>query len=461
MTKHLFISVLASTLILAGFTACGPNANNSPTDPIDPVEPPVEHFERTMLLEQFTGERCPNCPNGVLQIDAWLKQHPNVVWVGHHAGYSDDQWTISDSKTIARYLGVSGAPFVALDRIHMVANENGLQYSGYNLHPYYLNYLTELPSAITSASIRLYNTYDNGKLQIHVTGALKEEAPDSMRLTVMIKENGLHGKQQDQFYTLAGSWDDYIHSNVVRTFVSTVGGDTLVPDSSTYEKDYELQLDPKWVPEHCMVVAFLTDMQSINVIQAAEKPVVEGTTGGADLPHGGVTPKPVAEGYPEGKYSISEFLKSDTVFFEQVQVSKSTPANGVREWTLRAWTTAQTYGSGQNISHPFCEIIFFTDATVSTPPISGEYPLQVARNQDEFQANTAWAGYCDLDAQKVVGSELLMVSKSLFDAGNISPVTNGRWLIASGTLSFREDGFSVNATSAKGYPILLEYSMAD
>lgn len=437
--------------MLAGFTACQHPSGDDPKDP-----DPIDNFNRTMLLEQFTSERCVNCPNGVNQIDAWIKQHPNVIWLGHHAGYSDDQWTIQDSKSIVRLLGVQGAPTIALDRNYLKASEA----AGYNVHPYYLNYLINMPSVTTTASVRIGNTYDNGKLQIRVTGKVKAEAPDSMRLTVVIKENGLHGKQADG-NMLAGSWDDYIHADVIRTFVSSVGGDTLVPSGETYESDYELQLDPKWEAKNCMVVAFLTDMQSLNVIQAAEKPVVEGTTGGADLPHGGVTPKAVPEGYPEGKYTIKDFIKADTVYFEKLQVEKNSLSNGKLEWHLLAWTTKQTYGSGQNTHIPFADIVFFTDATVTAVPTLGEYTFQIARNLEEIQANTAWAGNCDLEAQKVTGSEIYMVNKAQFDVGQIIPGSNCTWLIANGKLTFRENGFSVNATSAKGYPILLEYNKAN
>lgn len=441
-----WLHALVGVCVVAGTVACEPQNTGNNTTP----DEDVDHYERTMLLEQFTSESCVNCPNGVAQIEAWLKLHPNVIWLGHHAGFKDDQWTIKGSKSIVNLLGVSGAPQVALDRSYLVADGA----AGYSVHPYYLSYLGELPSSMTTASVRIYNTYEGGKLQIRVAGKLKPEAPKDMRLTVVVKENGLHGQQSDG-NMLAGMWSDYVHSDVVRSFVSAVGGDSLVVSDSTYEMTYEVVPDEKWVKDNCMVVAFLTDSKSLNVVQAAQKPMIAGTKGGADLPHGGVTPKAVSEGYPEGKFSVKDFLKVDTVEMQHVQVVSNKLQNGMREWHIQTWAETPSYGSGQNIYIPYADIVLFSEGSVKELPTEGVWPLRVARNLEEIAAHTAWAGYCDLEAQKVIGSELVLVNKALFDAGQIVPGTNGTWLIAEGEVRLTAETIEVDALSATGKPILL------
>ena len=56
-----------------------------------------------------------------------------------------------------------------------------------------------------------------------------------------------------------------------------------------YSENYVIDLKDAWVPENCMVVAFLSE-EFQPVVQAAQKPVVDGTKGGADILHGGITP---------------------------------------------------------------------------------------------------------------------------------------------------------------------------
>lgn len=459
MKIRTFLSVLMSTTMLTAFVACDKTKENTPDDkPSGQDSTQIDEFSRMMLLEQFTSEHCPNCPNGVMQIDNYLTTHKNVVWLSHHSGYKNDQWTINESASIVRLLGVSGAPTIALNRANLTASSPSGSTSGYNLHPYYLAYLTGAPDASTTASVHITNSLEAGTLKIHVEGKLKADAPKDMLLTVCIKENGLHGGQSDPQNTLAGTWADYVHSDVIRTFVSAIGGDPIVAQDNQYQADYEVTLNPAWVADNCMVVAFLTDDQSLNVVQAAEQPVVEGTKGGADLPHGGVTPKPVPDGYPEGQYSMAEFIKADTVVFQHAQLLSNSLDNGMREWHIMAWTTAQTYGSGANTHHPFADIVFFTEGNQTTIPTTGEYRFAVARNIHEIIASTAWAGYCDVEAQRVIGSELQIVNKAQFETGNIVPGTNGRWLIAEGSITFRQDGFYVNATSATGKPIQLLFT---
>ena len=44
-------------------------------------------FPRKFLLEQFTGQDCPNCPNGILAINDFLRTSTeNYIWIAHHVG---------------------------------------------------------------------------------------------------------------------------------------------------------------------------------------------------------------------------------------------------------------------------------------------------------------------------------------------------------------------------------------
>lgn len=461
MKTPAFLSVLMSTAMLTVFVACDKTKENTPDNKPSgqdstQVVPVEDEFHRMMLLEQFTSERCVNCPGGVKQIEDYLTTHKNVIWLAHHAGYAADQWTITESNSIVRLLGVQGAPAIALNRSKMTTSE---MVDGYNLHPYYLSFLTNTPGSEASASIHISNTIASDTLHIHVEGKLKADAPKNMLLTVAIKESGLHGGQSDP-NTLAGSWEDYIHSDVIRTFVSAVGGDPVVAQKDAYGVDYSFILNQDWVADNCMVVAFLTDDKSLNVVQAAEKPVVDGTKGGADLPHGGVTPKPVPEGYPEGQYTIADFLKADTINFQHAQAFHNNLTNGLREWHIMAWTTLQTYGSGQNVHIPFADIVFFTDANQAQVPNDGAFRFALARTISDIQPATAWAGYCDLEAQQIIGSEVELVNKASFEAGQIIPGSNARWLIADGTITFAQTGFRIDATSSTGKPIHLQFSGA-
>ena len=162
--------------------------------------------------------------------------------------------------------------------------------------------------------------------------------------------------------------------------------------------------------------------------------------------------------YPEGKYSLKDFVKADTVHLEYASAFYNEVNASVREWHIMAWTTQQAYGTGNNMYIPVTDIVFFTDAQTSQVPTSGEWPFIIARTIDEIRVGTAWAGYCDVEEQRIYGSEVIMAHYASFMLGQMVPGTNGRWLISNGSrITFAQDGFTVSGTSAKGYPIVLSF----
>lgn len=450
MKKIQYTAAFAAAFsFLLAMTGCDPD--NNPNDPNGGSQ--TESFPKMILLEQFTSESCVNCPSGVMQIDAYLAKHPQTIWLGHHAGYGNDQWTISASTALANYLGVQGAPTVSLDRADYSVYGSQIVY-----HPYYLAGAKNLPTT-TYASVNIRTTCSDHHATIHVEGSVAKGHSEQLLLSVVIKENGLHGKQMDPNNTLAGSWEDYIHSNTIRAYVSKTLGDSISVTKGKYAADYTVDLDAAWVPDNCMIVAFLSDTKGLNIVQAAETPVVPGSKGGTDIQHGGVTPKAVPEGYPEGKYSLADFLKVDTVKMEVAQATYTELGNNLREWHINAWTTSQTYGTGPNKYIPLSDIIFFTDASVSDVPQTGDMTFKVAKSVDQIVAGTAWAGICDVEAQKIFGSEIDIVNYESFLVGSIIPGTNGRWLIAENSvLHFTATGFSLDGASASGKPIHIVFN---
>ena len=85
-------------------------------------------FPRKFLMEQFTGKNCGNCPNGILAINEVFRLNPDkYIWVAHHT-YTPDPLLISDSRKIANAIGVSGAPFVSINRNYQLLGSQKKRY---------------------------------------------------------------------------------------------------------------------------------------------------------------------------------------------------------------------------------------------------------------------------------------------------------------------------------------------
>ena len=277
--KH-FFPFLALSLVFVALTSCKPKD-----------EPIPDSFPKTHLIEEFTGQSCGYCPYGMDCIHDFMADDTNFILVLHHYGYQQDHFTVTGSKKITDKLKVEGAPNMTINRAKTAYRENGVKRSEVVFHPGYLTSVDKTQfEQKTYASVNIQNTYDpsSRELKIKVSGALCTTDYPSLNLTVLIKESGMIDSQVD--YSLSSSvWKEFRHANAVRAFLSAAEGDPITVTNQRYSENYVIDLKDAWVPENCMVVAFLSE-EFQPVVQAAQKPVVDGTKGGADILHGGITP---------------------------------------------------------------------------------------------------------------------------------------------------------------------------
>lgn len=78
MIKKFFLPIMAA----AAFAACSDIADDDRFIVIDGVEQ-----RRTVLIEEFTGQNCPNCPTAHKEIETLVGQYPDaLIAVSIHAG---------------------------------------------------------------------------------------------------------------------------------------------------------------------------------------------------------------------------------------------------------------------------------------------------------------------------------------------------------------------------------------
>lgn len=403
-------------------------------------------FPRKHLIEEFTGQECGYCPYGMDCVSKFMKDDPNFILILHHYGYSPDNFSVSGSKTITNSLGVSGAPASAIDRA------NTSSYAGNTIvfHPGDLPSVSKSQFATeTYASVNIANAYDpeTRRLTVTVSGAICKNDHPALNLTVLIKESGMIDWQSDFYETFEG-WSEFRHCNAVRAYLTAPKGNALSIDSTRhYSVTYTATLNQAWVPENCMVVAFLGESFK-PIIQVEDEPVVAGTAGGDDIEHGGITATPVPDYYPESDpvkgpsdYSNKEVqeLTNSTAYYE-VQSSR-------RYWQIQAYSSTTSTINGTKCV-PFAWIHLFTERSATSIP-EGEYEFNTSG-----MPGTALAGYRDDENFAVGGSEFYFTSKSYFDQGYLVP--SCEWLIADGTLTVTASGWTVVGHARNGSEIRLE-----
>jgi len=438
---------LCIALAMCSFFACEPKPE--PEQPEQPEQIPAS-FPRKHLIEEFTGQGCGYCPYGMDCIHAFLENDTNYIVVLHHYGYQADHFSVAGSKTITTTLKVSGAPSMTIDRAKTkYGSKNEVVF-----HPGYLENVKKSQFVDTTyASVQISNTYDEASrsLKIRVSGVLCHEDHPELQLTVLVKESGMVDTQADYYNTFEG-WQEFRHTNAVRAFLTAPKGDPITVDKQHYSAEYELTLNTAWVPENCMVVAFLSEAFQ-PVVQAAQAPVVTGTKGGADILHGGITPVAIPDYYPEpnanqGPGDISEnrseYLSAATAYYTQYA------SQNITLWQIQAYNISE--GAQVTLSNTTC-IPFAWIYLVAPYSASPTLPTGTFQVSTSEQPRTVIAGQRDDANFDIFGSMFYFTGLSYFQQGYLDP--KAQWLISDGEMTISADRWSLSGHARNGAAINL------
>jgi thiol-disulfide isomerase/thioredoxin len=206
--------------------------------------------QREVLIEEFTGTWCVNCPDGhniLKQIETANPDKVNVVGM-HNA----DQFTIPYEVAIENAFVVGGFPRAAIDRA---------TYSGGNAFVMSRGFWAAATAArlnITSPiEMNILPSYDkqNRVLTVNVDYTFKADVNQETRLTCVLLEDSIIASQ-------TGGSANYMHFDVCRALLSADNwGDAnhpaTVTSNSSYNKTYTYTVPNTFNDKNLRVVAFL------------------------------------------------------------------------------------------------------------------------------------------------------------------------------------------------------------
>ena len=181
-------------------------------------------FPKTLLVEYFTSQNCANCPEGKAVLDKALRGHEGeTAMITHHAGFSNDLFTIQESLSLAERWDVLSAPSMMLDR--SPARINGTEMLVF--HPAYVTagMIRERLADYALANVEISNHFytDDNHLAIHAKVEKDEAFPASAKLHVFLCENGYAASQTGK----GEYWENYEHNHFPRAVLSALEGDAL------------------------------------------------------------------------------------------------------------------------------------------------------------------------------------------------------------------------------------------
>lgn len=376
-------------------------------------------FPRKFLLEHFTSANCNQCPMGMKYIVEYLdKQTTPYIWVSHHAVYGTDEYTIPASNAIAmNYLGMNTVPSVVFNR----SKQDGLMVIG----AWTIENLVVKDDTVAEASVVIDHQFDevSRRLDVTVSGQVANTDRNAYLLSILIKENGLVGRQEDAYCSWKGAkWQEYMHPRVVRDFVTATFGDTVKVENQAYNYTTSYVVDDEWVAENCCVVAYLTPLEKSPVINAEQVALVAGTEGGEQY----------------GPYGITEGKGPNTsISFDSVRVTRL--SNGQLEMMMTSSRTIKTdyFGICKQVGY----VCVNTEDSVLQP---GVYAIE-----EGTADGTITAGYRVDEEETLGGSRLLYAVSADLKNGIVTPIH--MWRMSSGEMRMDEAGnISLSFTTYNG-----------
>jgi len=290
------ISIVLLISVLSGFVWMACDKIDQPLVIVDQQNIPVNisdtvYFvdsvvvtEKQVLLEDFTGHLCVNCPEAAIMAHelAASLDHKLIIY-SVHAGYYatpdpnpaslyTDDLTSETGEALYADFQVFVNPNALIDR---VKHGGAVQVNPDNWQTA-VNSELEKPN---TANISLINAYypNLNTVRIQVKSKFTTPLEGKFRLCVYIAEDSIVSPQKNNNPAVGPSpdWEDYIHRNVLRGSVNTTYGEYFSDDGTIvaneiYAKEYFYEINPNWVASRCNIVAFLLNEETKEIHQVAE-----------------------------------------------------------------------------------------------------------------------------------------------------------------------------------------------
>jgi len=289
--KHIFSIAFAALLGGALVTSCDDIKENeryleieetsTPEGPSTPEEDLIKPVPRVVLLEEFTGQKCLNCPNAHATISNLVEAYGDqFVPVSIH--FETDGDAFSYPMTFPLSLATPDGNFYASK---WAWSSLGLPCGAVDMTKLSLmgdwaSTVRSLVRETSNADIQLYAEYNNGKVDVTATVSAAE-AVDG-KIFFWLCESGVFAPQlQPDGNTVF----DYEHNHILRAAIGNREGQAVNVARQTVT-DFSASLDITdklfvegqnsfgWKPENMTVVAFILRDQWTNVIQAAHTELI-------------------------------------------------------------------------------------------------------------------------------------------------------------------------------------------
>ena len=245
----LALGTLAFGLASLGFASC---------DNIDEahryIEEEAVEVARNVLLEEFTGQMCTNCPDGHRILQSLEEQYgENLIVVSIHAGNlsipAPAGLKLSEGDEYAKYWDIYAYPTAIVDRT-----------SGKLDYTQFADAVRKEIGKTTTLEMNLEVQLSDDKQNLEVFTTLVSPTPLNGTLQLWVVEDNITGVQIDNGKTIP----DYVHNNVFRGCVNELWGvATPLVENEVKYANYATPVNPDWNLDYIGVVGFYYDASGV------------------------------------------------------------------------------------------------------------------------------------------------------------------------------------------------------
>lgn len=217
--------------------------------------------KRSVLIEDFTGQRCVNCPKATEEIEKLQKEYGDaIIAVGIHSGPFGHRTTMSSARLplctetgdeYYTYWGINAQPSVKINRSAPI--ENTAEYG---------TVVREALEKTTPLELLLETAYDDATRNVGISVSATTSENISGKLQVWVIENNITDVQ----YMPDGTANmEYVHQHVFRTSVTKdIFGDNFsITDAEAKTVSYQVTLNDEWKAEDVAIVAFVSNTNDV------------------------------------------------------------------------------------------------------------------------------------------------------------------------------------------------------
>ena len=217
----------------------------------------LHSFVRNVLLEEFTTEKCTNCPRVASYVHDAMNEpefQGRLNTMENHAGYYTDSFTATFHNDWTWFFDNLYAPAVLYDRHAEDGEATAVTCPNSKLELFEGIRKRLRETAFVSLKVTADVDGENQKINVKVTGTRAKEnfTKNPARITVVLTETNLAAISQ------AGAGGDYTHYNVGRR-VNSIWGDVLEWNGDDYTYECSIPYTQNYILDNLGILAFIHD----------------------------------------------------------------------------------------------------------------------------------------------------------------------------------------------------------